>query len=184
MNSLHDQLAGAVAAHDLVRIERRRFRAADRETHGFLVVVSDELVLLSLMSDRIDLDGYEVLRTADLTACEREFPRKAFYLKALKLKGESPQVPPALDLTNMRVLLSSAQVGFPLLVVHREHVASGECVIGRLKLTSEDAFAVRYIDPDGCWMDDTEHYRYADVTRVGFGGEYENTLAAVAGVAV
>jgi hypothetical protein len=112
------------------------------------------------------------------------FSRKAFYLKALDLKGESPKPAPDLDLTNMGVLLRSAQQHFPLLVIHREHIAPGECDIGRLKLTSDDAFAIHYIDPSAQWADDAGHYRHVDVTRVGFGGEYETTLALVAGVAV
>ena len=184
MVSAHTQLASAIDVHDLVQIERGQLRAADRRTHGFVIAVSEGLVLLNIMSDRIDLDGYEVLRVSDITSCEREFPRKAFYLKGLNLKGEAPNTPLDLDLSSMRSLLSSAQARFPLLVIHRERVASGECVRGQLKLMSNEAFALRYIDPDGCWADDPKHYRYADVTRVGFGGEYEKTLAAVAGVAV
>lgn len=184
MTSVLDRLRAALATHDLVEIERRGFAPQDRRTHGYPLAIGENLVLLSVLSDRIDLDGYEVLILGDITSCHAEFPRKAFYLKALELKGESPTTPADLNLASIWALLDSAQRQFPLLVIHRERLAPGECDIGRLKLTSDDAFAIHYIDPDARWTDDRGHYNYTDVTRVGFGGEYEATLALVAGVAV
>jgi len=184
MTSVLDRLASAIADRGLVQIERGGFDPRDRTFHGYPLATGDDLVLLSVLSDRIDLDGYEAIKIQDITSCELDFPRKAFYQKALELKGEVPGPVPALDLTSIRAMLDSAQRQFPLFVIHRERVAPGECEIGRLKLTSDEAFAIHYIDPSAQWADDAEHYRYADVTRVGFGDEYAKTLALVAGVTV
>ncbi len=184
MPSVLQRLDSAIADRSLVQIERGGFDARDRIVHGYPLATGDDLVLLSILSDRIDLDGYEVIRIRDITSCELDFPRKDFYQKALELKGEVPTPVLALDLSSIAALLDSAQRQFPLLVIHRERAVPGECEVGRLKLTSDEAFAIRYIDPSAQWADDSEHYRYADVTRVGFGDEYAKTLALVARVAV
>lgn len=182
MATVLEQLDEAIAGHDLVEIERAGFDVRDRGTQGYPLAKSDNLLMLSLFSDRLDLDGYEVLRLRDITSCKVEFARKAFYLKALEMKGESPKTPAGLDLTSLRTLLSTVHHEFPLVVIHRERLAPGECEVGRLKMTSEEAFAIHCIDPSAQWADDREHYRYSDVTRVSFGGEYETTLALVAGL--
>ena len=175
-----DQLKSALAAVDLVRIERRHFDARDRVSHGIPVAMTDTLVLYSLLSHQITLDGYEVVRVADITSCAAAYEHKAFYSRALALKRLSPVHPPDLDLASMPALLVSAQRKFPLLTIHRELLYPGECDIGRLKLTSNEAFAIHYIDPSARWRDEPGHYRFSDVTRVNFGGEYEATLALVA----
>lgn len=84
----------------------------------------------------------------------------------------------------MRELLRSIERRYPLVVIHRERVVPDECEIGRLKLASEGTYALRMITPEATWMDDEEIYRYADITRIAFDGEYENTLARVSGSAV
>ena len=183
MPSVSEQLTDAVAAHDLVQLERGAFDARDRRTEGVALAQGPNLVLVALLSDRIDLDGYEVLHISDITSCRREFERKAFYHSALELKKELPAKSIAVDLSSMPALLTSAQKLFSLLTIHRERLFPGECDIGRLKLHSEDAFAIHYINPSAQWRDEPGHYRYADVTRVSFGGEYEAALALVAGVA-
>jgi hypothetical protein len=182
MAPVPEQFTAAVAANDLVQLERGGFDARDRRTEGIALGVSDTLVLVALLSDRIDLDGYEVLHVADITTCRREFERKDFYRRALELKGQLPATPVSVDLSGLPALLTSAQALFPLLTIHRERLFPGECDIGRLKLHSEDAFAIHYIDPSAKWRDEPGHYRYTDVTRVNFGGEYEAALALVAGV--
>ena len=184
MSSAVDRLNAAAAAKELVQIQRGSFEPRDRRAQGYALAVSKSLVLLSTISTRIDLDGYEVFRLEDVTACEDHFPQKAFLLKAMELKGQSARLPADLDLTSIPTLLASAQRQFPLLVIHREKAFPGECDIGRLKLTSDDAFAIHYINPSAEWAPDPGHYRYSDVTRVGFGDEYAKTLALVAGVAV
>jgi hypothetical protein len=177
--SLLEELQHAAAVNEIVRLERRGVRVRERVTLGSLLRVSEALVLLALFDDRIRYDGYEVLRTADITSW-RPADRREFYRTAFELKGLQLSPDPGVDLTDMPALLASAQERFPLITIFREHLHPGECDIGRLKLTGDEAFAIHYIDPSAQWRDDPAHYRYADVTRVAFGGEYERTLAMVA----
>lgn len=177
-----DLLASAKSASsppDLVWITRRRV-VESNPLRGFVVGTSPTFLLLHVLSNRLDLDGYEALRMADVTSIDQEFDRKSLFLDALRLKGLSPMPLGGIDLTDARSVLRSGQERFELVVIHREIVAPDECEIGRIKLASDTTYAMKWISPNGTWEDDGTKYRYSDITRVGFDGEYENTLLMVA----
>jgi hypothetical protein len=180
--TVFEEAKAATEPPDLVEVVRSGLD--NRASEGFVVGVSSELLLLHTLSDRLDLDGYTAFRVRDITDFMRDFPRKGFYLKALELKGNRPALPAGIDIATIQALLKSVERAYPLVVLHRERVVPGECEIGRIKLTSESTYALRRITPTATWEDDDKTYRYADVTRVGFDSEYENTLALVAGSAV
>lgn len=170
----------AMTPPDLVRVSREGIDPPGEFTRGFVVGASPELILLHLLSDRVDLDGYAAFRTADISSLDRDFPRRPFYLRALELKGPKPRTVEAIDLSDVRSLLRSIEKQFPLVVIERELVSPGECEIGRIKLTTETTYALKCIGLDATWLRDSQSYKYSDITRIGFDGEYERTLALVA----
>jgi hypothetical protein len=165
---------------DLVEIARNDLDSGRLSIRGFVVAAGAEFLLLHRLSDRLDLDGYSAVRIRDITGLERDFPRKPFYIKALATKGIRPVVPEGIVLSDAHQLLSSVQERYPLIVIEQERLQPEECVIGRIKLTSENTYALRVISPSATWEVDDRTYRYSEVTRVGFDGEYERTLALVA----
>jgi hypothetical protein len=175
-------LAEVAGNGELIRIRRGGLEPASVADTGYVLDVSGDLLLMQRVTDRIDLDGYDVFRTADITTGEREFPHRQFLERAVALKALAPSSPGSIHLTNIRECLEDVQRRFPLVVIHREKVAPHECEIGRVRLTAGDLYALQWLSPDAIWEDDKELYRYADVTRVQFGNEYENTLALVAGL--
>ena len=187
VDSAHQKLlqdiASALSRHELVQIVRDRFDPDGVASCGCLLAASDRLLLLHRLTDRIDSDGYEVLRIDDISDFCVAFDRKTFYQAALKAKGIAPSAPPAVDLSDMRNLLASVDEEFPLLVIDREERVQDECEIGRIKLLTDTKYALRWLSPEAEWEDDHRTYEIRDVTRVTFDGEYENTLALVAGIA-
>ena len=175
-DTLRDVASAASSPPTLTRV--RRGQLAYRQ--GFVLGVSSELLLIERLSDRIDLDGFLALRLRDVTSLDIDFPRKDFYVKALSLKKLAPTVPSGIDLSNMRSLIRSVGERYPLVVIDRELVADGECEIGHIKVASESSYALRWLSPDATWQEDAKRYKYSDITQVGFGGEYETTLALVA----
>lgn len=182
MTTFLEDAKAATEPPDLVDIGRSGLD--NRGSQGFVIAVSAELLLLHSFSDRLDLDGYTAFRIRDITEFRRDFRRKDFYLKALELKGIRPVPPVGIDIESVQGLLRSIERTYPLVVIHRERVVPGECEVGRIKLTSESTYALRWISPTATWEDDDLTYQYADITRVDFDGEYENTLAMVADNAV
>jgi hypothetical protein len=179
VSTVVEEAEAASQLPDLVELSRGSLS----RVHGFVVGVSQELLLLHMLSDRLDLDGYSAFRIRDVTVLNGRFEKKSFYIKALDLKGIRPNRPEGIDLSDMPSLMRSVEGRYPLIVIHRERVAPDECEVGRIKLTSADTYALRFISPTAIWEDDYRTFRYADVTRAEFDGEYERTLALVAGTA-
>ena len=179
MTDVEEDARTAAQPPDLVEIARDALDAERLPIHGFVVATGAEFLLLHVLSDRIDLDGYLAFRIGDISGLQRDFPKKSFYLKALEAKGIRPVIPEGIDLSDARQLLHSVQERYPLIVIEQERLYPEECVIGRIKLTSESTYALRVISPSATWELDDRTFRYSEVTRVGFDGEYERTLALV-----
>ena len=90
--------------------------------------------------------------------------------------------PPSVDLDDTRDLLQSAQRQFPLVNIETELAPPGSCYIGRISALDEEGVVLELVSPAGEW-DEEEHYLYESITRVGFGGRYEEALAIAAGPA-
>ena len=174
-------LAAAQRNSTILRITRRRLEGPARFSYGFVISLSKDLVLLNKLSDRIDLDGFEVLRVRDITSCSYEFPEQEFYRRALRLKKIRPNRLRGLRLDDMESLLQSAQRRFPLLVLHQERVAPNEALIGQVVDQQSSRLLLKLVTPTAR-LEGEEFVRYAAITRVEFGSEYENTLALVAGI--
>lgn len=78
-------------------------------------------------------------------------------------------------------MLLSASEHFPLVTIHRERVNPDVCYIGRVDSLSGGLLALQKIGPDGVWEKTPETYKTAEITRVDFGGGYENALYLVGG---
>jgi hypothetical protein len=164
----------------LVRLERPEFH--DR-AEGYLLEASDAWVLIHRASDRLDLDGYELYRTRDLTSVRTDARHLETLQRALAMKGIRATSPGPLDLSGTRALMESIQARFPVLVIHRERRDPHACEVGRVRLDSELTYTLHWLSPDAEWEPDDRVFRYEDVTCLSFGGEYEDTVASLAGEA-
>jgi len=175
------QFVSARDAGRLVRLHRHGVDYPETHSEGFVVAASPLFVVLHVAAPTLFLDGYEVFCTADVTEVRVGFRSRQFVEEALRLRGQRPSAPARLDLSSLPALLTSAGRLFPLLVVHRERIHRDSCWIGQVVSMTEKTFVLREIDPSAKW-DSPTRYRFRDVTRVGFGGAYEEALALVAGL--
>ena len=176
---LDRQVDEIASANALVALLRDEFDSSPQ--YGFVVGSSPEFVALHFVSDRYDFDGYRIYLRRDLTSIESNFKRRKLISRVLGLKRRSPAILPWLDLSSMRNLIASIQAHESLVVIHRERALPDECEIGRIRVDSEQAYSLLWITPEAEWELDNRVFRYSDVTQVGFGGEYERTLAMVRG---
>ena len=70
---------------------------------------------------------------------------------------------------------------FPLVAIHRERVNPDVCWIGRVTGVDRGRVSLLKIDPDASWDAEPKEYRLNEITRVNFGGDYENALHLVGG---
>lgn len=169
----------ALAERIFVRIEREGFEG---DFVGVVQSASDSLLCLAALDDRVRMGGFDVLRRDQIGEFEIPAPHADFYESALRLRGERKPDPPPLDLASIASALESISRIAPLVVVHREEVEPDVCEIGQVVALESDRFCLREIDPDADWVEDVAEYPYDEVTRLGFGGDYEAALALVAGL--
>ena len=184
LDELLKALNQAKRQRTLCQMGRQELDDEDFFFHGFIMDYSERHVLIQLVSDRFDLDGWEVLKTPDITFIDSEFEQRKFLENTLRVRGIQPVEVQGIDLTDTRSMLRSVEKRFPLLVIHREWVSDGDCEVGRIKMAADEFYTLKSISPTAEWVDDDKVYRYSDVTRVCFGGDYETTLAKVAGIEV
>ena len=172
----------ALAEHTLVRIARGAFEETCPEFEGVVIGLSDSLVCLAILDDRVRYNGIDTFYRDQVSDLEIPAPHATFYETALRLRGDcAPQAPP-LDLSSMRDVIDSISTIAPLIVIHRERQEPEICEIGQVTALDAKTFQMREIDPGADWADEVSEFRYEDISRVGFGGEYESALALVAGV--
>jgi hypothetical protein len=146
---------------------------------GFVVQFSEVLTLISPLDDeRFELNGYTVIRNRDVRRW-RPVYESSFYVRALRLKGVKPVRKRGLSLAGWSELLKSAGQRFPLITVSRERADNNACQIGRVVSHNRISFELEEVDTDASWCG-RHRYRFSDVTRVDFGGGYEDALARVA----
>jgi len=148
--------------------------------YGYVVLESTHLVVLHRVSDRYGLDGYCAFRREDVSDITRDFERSDLISRALRLKGQSPLVPEGIDASSLRTLMESVERKYGVLVLSRERSAPGEIEVGAVRMSSEHSYVLHWLDTEASWSPDDRAFKYADVTYIEFGGEYETTLLQVA----
>lgn len=176
VQSVIEQLNAAVRDGALIRLYRP---FEESYVRGYILDVGAEFFLLGLVSDRLWLDGFECFRVGDVDELVPD-PYADFTQAALTARGEAR---PALTLalTDIAALLTSAAERFPLVTLHKERDQPEACYIGKL-ISIEGGIAwMLEIGPDAQWDEEPSAHKLAEITRLNFGGDYEDALALIGG---
>jgi len=169
------ELEKARTRNNVVRIFREELDGPDSWTDGFVVDANEEMVLLQLVDDSIRLNGYQVLFLEDISDFAHPAPFNDFQKKVLALRGEEV-VDPEVELLDLAVLLIDISEEFGLVTLHREEIEPDSCEIGRVVRADAVTYELEEIGSDARWFDDTFEYDLYDITRIEFGGAYEEAL--------
>jgi hypothetical protein len=170
-------LANALANQDFIRLTRR-FESG--YVRGYVLAVQRSHFLLALVSDRVWFDGFECFRTKDVKSIEVD-PYRAFAEAALGKRGLCRPSMPRLSMGTTRTILESAGDSYPLVTIHREELAPDVCHIGKVVGTNRIQVALLEIGPDAIWDKRATAYSLREITRISFGGSYEEALSLVGG---
>ncbi len=171
---MNHKLVTANEAHTLVRLWRDRIE--DGFVTGYVAGVGPAFFLLHLVDDDITFNGFLVLRISDITEVEAPHEFAAFIERALHLRGAGDPEVPTIDLSSIASILESAARSFPLVAIHREDLTTEICHIGRPVAIDDGVLRLQEMSPDAVLDDDPEDYRLGEITRVDFGGGYEDAL--------
>jgi hypothetical protein len=162
-----------LAKNQIIEIDRRP--VTKELTTGYLVGLSDQCLVLHLITDDYLLNGYAAFPLTGIKRYRVVTKWNRIMARAMAARKLSPVSQPRIELTDMPSLLKSANKLFPLVTIHRERIADDACWIGKVGKMTEKTFELHEIDP-GAKFYVTRRYRFADVTLVAFGGEYEKAL--------
>jgi hypothetical protein len=169
------ELEKARTRNNVVRIFREELDGPDSWTDGFVVDANEEMVLLQIVDDSVRLNGYQVLFLEDISDFAHPAPFNDFQKKVLALRDEK-MVDPEVELLDLAVLLIDISEEFGLVTLHREEIEPDICEIGRVIRADAVTYELEEIGSDARWFDDTFEYDLYDITRIEFGGAYEEAL--------
>lgn len=136
-------------------------------------------MLLQLVSDRYDLDGYRCIRKEDISDMSDEFTRKDFVERVLRCKGMQ-FAPPELELVDdIRTMIERIPSKYEIVTIHRELVCPDECEIGKLRDSDHNTYVLDWMTPNGEWETDDRSFQFADVTRLDWADGYSEALLIV-----
>jgi hypothetical protein len=155
-----------------------RFASAlERGTfNGYVLAVGPEFFLIALVSDGIRPNGYQCFRLSDVRKLQVPDKYAQFHEAVLKKRGARFPKKPAVDVRSLPRLLLTANKAFPLITIHREKKEKSACWIGRVVAISNGWLTLLEIGPGASWDRELHTYRLSEITRVDFGGDYENAL--------
>lgn len=172
------QLRQAMAAKVLVRLGRK---LENGHAMGYVVNLSEQWVVLLLVSDDIVYAGFQVFRCRDIVEIEAPHRYADFCEAALRLRKLRRPRTPALDLSSTEALIRTAGAArFALITLHREIADPEVCHIGRMAGVTSRTVDLLEITPGAEWDLTPTPYRLSEITRVDMGGPYEEALALVA----
>jgi len=108
-------------------------------------------------------------------------PYTGFVEAALRKRGHRVRRPPRVDISSLETILLTAARLFPLVTIHCERLDPDVCHIGRVVQVERGRLFLLEIGPSADWDTEVTEYSLRDITRVDFGGSYEEALSLVGG---
>ncbi|MFN0110700.1 MAG: hypothetical protein ACKVZH_17720 [Blastocatellia bacterium] len=170
MDELKKKLSSAVSKKRLAFVERRNITAEN--SHGFVLQVSDDLVLFQQASDFL-IDGYAVIRLEDITSL-RSGIYERFFEKMYRGEGVMAQIGelPAVDLSDWKSLLKSLKKIGQNVIIECENLDDGLFYIGKLVRVNQRSVEILHFDALGKWEEEPSTVRYDEITQVRFDEQY------------
>jgi hypothetical protein len=150
-------------------------------TTGYVLDIGPQFILLALIDENIRFNGFQCLRIADVRRIKLPYPFEWFVTVALRKRKETLSTKPDIDLRSISTLIQSASQISPLITIHRERKCPDSCWIGKVKSVTGEHVTLLEIGPDAGWDEKPSKYLLREITRVDFGGGYEEALHLVGG---
>lgn len=176
-----ERLERALADRLLVRV-RRSIPDAD-VLDGFVVGIGRKWVALARLSDRVELDGWTLLRLSDVHSVKITPDPECFAIRALRLREQWPPPAVEVDLDDDAGAVEGAAGSRPMVAVRCEWDRSDVCWIGSVRSVKGSTLSLLEVGVEAEWASKARRFDLDDITRLDFGGGYEEALALVAGPA-
>ena len=157
-----------------------RFREGSFE--GYVLEVEPRFFLIAALDERLSFDGFLCVRVSDVRGLQVPSEYAAFREAVLKKRHERKPRKPRVSVLSIEELLLSANRVFPLVVICRDQIKRNVCWVGRILKISKGRVTFLQINPDAVWDEEPVEYKLSEITRIDFGGGYEEALSLVGGL--
>lgn len=171
------RLERSLSGHVPVRITRRV--APDEVFDGVVLDLAAEWVLLACLRDGGYLDGYTVLKIADIRTVKAD---KRF-VPFLQAHQSWPPARPAgpVDLTEPARFLKDIAQAAPVMALYREARRPNMFTVGTPVEWGRKSAWILGIDPDMTWRDYMTEFKFKHLTRIDFSDDYTRAVRELAG---
>jgi len=170
-----------LARHQLKHlVEFKRGSKGMCKAAGFVAAFSDRLILLHRLDwDTFRLNGYEVIMADDVSHHRVFDSPKYWQYRAAKLFRHAPKSPKGFLLGSLQDFLKSNLKKNRLVTLHVENTKPDVCYIGPVVSVTEKTVSIEDLNCNAEWSG-LRRLRLMDVTKIDFGGGYEEALAKTA----
>ena len=148
-------------------------------TEGYVFDIGPRFFLMATFGDGLRFDGFQCLRPLDVRALSVPSPHYKVVEAVLRKRRQRIPRKPRVDLSSLEALLMTANKTFSLVTIYRENVNPEVCHIGRVVDACKQTVSLLEIGPDALWDEEATLYSLNEITRVDFGGDYEEGLSIV-----
>jgi len=145
---------------------------------GFVVGIGRKWVLIHVLDRGVRLNGYQAIRERDITRARLSADK--FRKRFLTIDNQSGVAPEGIALDRTRDLLRTATKLSRIVGVNTEYDDESIRYIGAANDFGNRRFAIKGVSTKAKWeSNDGRPYRYAEVSRIDFDGDYMRALLAV-----
>lgn len=153
----------------------RRALGPDTDRLDGVVLATGVWTLVGSLADWAHADGYEAIRTEDVTKVRRlRRANQRLVERAAAGLGTWPLSHPdlAVDLASVEGVVRSVARTSRLLAVHVEGESPGEYFPGAVEDLTDEGLGLRFIDTAGRWEAASRWFGLDEITRVSWGSRY------------
>ena len=160
----------------LVRVERA-IEDSD-ELVGFVLKANSELVLVNTLGDIGNFNGFSVLRKSDVVRLST-VPKRSFDRLIVEADGIQPRPFPGVAFQNLSTLVESASRLFGIVSIMNEFARPDISHVGVFEGSEKRHLRLKEINIFGEIQKRISRHQWMSITRVDFGGPYEEALGRV-----
>ncbi len=172
MKELYEVIKYHISNKMLITIEREQV-ATDEKLRGFPLILTDEFLLMSIVTDFRN-EGYTIINSKDITdAYSKESDE--FYEKICKMEGlHQIDIPEKLnEIPDYKYLFDILKEYSGLISIQcKEQYARGTFFLGKAISTNDECVEILEIGMDGKWDIATEFIPFNEIIQVSFADNY------------
>lgn len=157
-------------SRSLVTIRRKKIDG--NSIQGFLLVHSDELIVIQYVYD-FNLDGLMALKTSDVTSIESTMT-DIFQTQLLAEEGQLSKVNFELKLNvdSWATLINELRPNFKFLILEAESSEPPNFYLGEILKATKDSVSIRCFSGAANWDDEISELALQDITALQAGNNY------------